>query len=102
MRLQSSRELIQRLFNLGVINSCNSLLDCKNIGASAFCRRRLSVVLIRLWMVQTLKQSVSLIEQGHIRIGPETVTDPSFLVTRTMEDFITWTDESKIKKHIKT
>ena len=38
--------------------------------------------------------------QGHIRIGPEIVTDPAFLVTRTMEDFVTWVDTSKIKRKV--
>jgi U3 small nucleolar ribonucleoprotein protein IMP3 len=28
------------------------------------------------------------------------VTDPAFLVTRSLEDFVTWTVGSKIKRHI--
>jgi U3 small nucleolar ribonucleoprotein protein IMP3 len=27
-------------------------------------------------------QAVKFIEQGHVRVGPETITDPAFLVTR--------------------
>ncbi len=38
--------------------------------------------------------------QGHVRLGPETVTDPAFLVTRSMEDFVTWVDTSKIKRKV--
>lgn len=38
--------------------------------------------------------------QGHVRIGPEAVTDPAFLVTRNMEDFVTWVDTSKIKRKV--
>jgi hypothetical protein len=38
--------------------------------------------------------------QGHIRVGPDTVTDPAFLVTRNMEDFVTWVDTSKIKRKV--
>ena len=30
----------------------------------------------------------------------ETVTEPAFLVTRTMEDFVTWVDTSKIRRKI--
>ena len=33
-------------------------------------------------------------------MGPETVTDPAFLVTRNMEDFVTWVDSSKIKRKV--
>ena len=33
-------------------------------------------------------------------MGPSVVTDTAFLVTRSMEDFITWVDSSKIRKTI--
>jgi len=45
-------------------------------------------------------QAIKFVEQGHIRVGPEVVTDPAFLVTRNMEDFVTWIDSSKIKRNI--
>lgn len=51
-------------------------------------------------MAQNLKTAITFIEQGHIRVGPEIVTDPAFLVTRSMEDFVTWVDSSKIKQHV--
>lgn len=38
--------------------------------------------------------------QGHVRVGPQVVTDPAFLVTRSMEDFVTWVDSSKIKRTV--
>ena len=37
-----------------------------------------------------------------IRIGPNIVTDPAMLITRTMEDHITWSDGSKIKAKVLT
>lgn len=51
-------------------------------------------------MAECIKGAVKLIEQGHVRIGPELVKDPAFLVTRTLEDFVTWVDSSKIKQHV--
>lgn len=63
-------------------------------------RRRLSSVLVRLKFAEHLKEAVTYIEQGHIRIGPETVSDPAFLVTRNMEDFVTWVDTSKIRRKV--
>ncbi|CAN6447716.1 unnamed protein product [Victoria cruziana] len=62
--------------------------------------RRLATVLVRLKFAEHLKEAVTYTEQGHIRVGPEIVTDPAFLVTRNMEDFVTWVDSSKIKKKI--
>ena len=35
-----------------------------------------------------------------VRVGPTTMTDPAFLVSRTMEDYVTWVDTSKIKRHV--
>lgn len=74
------------------------------------CRRRLPVVMVRLKMSENLQEAVTFIEQvmrlralsvlyvcplglgpdrknwmlckGHVRVGPEVVTDPAFLVTR--------------------
>jgi U3 small nucleolar ribonucleoprotein protein IMP3 len=51
-------------------------------------------------MSETVKEAVTFVEQGHVRVGPETITDPAFLVTRNMEDFVTWVDTSKIKRKI--
>jgi U3 small nucleolar ribonucleoprotein protein IMP3 len=63
-------------------------------------------------------QAVKFIEQGHVRVGPDTITDPAFLVSRyarspflhcpplkehsqrRMEDFVTWVDTSKLKRTI--
>lgn len=56
--------------------------------------------MLKLRMAQNLKNAVTFIEQGHIRVGPEIITDPAFLVTRNMEDFVTWVDSSKIKQHV--
>ena len=56
--------------------------------------------MVRLKLAEYLKEAVTFIEQGHIRVGPETVTDPAFLVTRNMEDFVTWVDSSKIKRKL--
>lgn len=55
---------------------------------------------MQLKFAEQLKEAVTYIEQGHIRVGPETVSDAAFLVTRNMEDFITWVDSSKIKRKV--
>ncbi|EMP34006.1 U3 small nucleolar ribonucleoprotein IMP3 [Chelonia mydas] len=51
-------------------------------------------------MAQKLRDAITFIEQGHVRVGPEVVTDPACLVSRAMEDFITWTDSSRIRQHV--
>lgn len=51
-------------------------------------------------MIRLTLQAVRTIEQGHIRVGPSPVTDPAMLITRHMEDFVTWVDTSARKKTI--
>merc|ERR1711915_725598 len=85
---------------MSLIPTKRSLALCDNVSASSFCRRRLPVVMVRLRLAETLKAAVTFIEQGHIRVGPEVITDPAFLVTRNMEDFVTWSHASAIRKHV--
>jgi U3 small nucleolar ribonucleoprotein protein IMP3 len=33
-------------------------------------------------------------------VGTEVITDTAFLVTRGIEDFVTWVDGSKIKRNL--
>ena len=54
--------------------------------------------LVRAKMAQNLKSAVTMVESGHVRVGPDTVLDPAFLVPRNMEDFVTWVDTSKIRQ----
>jgi U3 small nucleolar ribonucleoprotein protein IMP3 len=85
---------------MGVITTKKSLVQLERLSTSSFCRRRLSVIMVRLRMAETLREAVTFVEQGHVRVGPNTVTDPAFLVTRSMEDFVTWVDTSKIKRKV--
>lgn len=51
-------------------------------------------------MSENIKNATDLIEQGHVRVGAEMIKDPAFLVSRTLEDFVTWVDGSAIRKHV--
>jgi U3 small nucleolar ribonucleoprotein protein IMP3 len=98
-RDKTTDALIDKLYRLGLITT-TKLSTCQKITVSAFCRRRLAVVLFRLKMAETLKLAITFIQQGHVRVGPHVVTDPAFLVSKTMEDYITWVDQSKIKRKV--
>ena len=58
------------------------------------------MIMVKQKFAEHKKEAVTYIEQGHIRVGTDTVTDPAFLVTRNMEDFVTWEGSSKIKKKV--
>lgn len=67
---------------MGLIPTKWDLSQLQKITASSFCRRRLPVVMVRSKMSENIKMATQLIEQGHVRVGPEVIKDPAFLVTR--------------------
>lgn len=100
VRVERTEDLMTKLYDMGLINIKSGLDECDKINVSTICRRRLPVVMLRRKFAENLTEAVSLIEQGHVRIGPKTIKDPALLVTRNMEDFITWVDTSKIKRKV--
>ncbi|EPS37923.1 hypothetical protein H072_8405 [Dactylellina haptotyla CBS 200.50] len=100
-RRENEEKLLEKLFNMGVLNGKSKMSDIENkVTVAAFCRRRLPIIMTRLRMAENVPAAVKFIEQGHVRVGPEVVTDSAFLVTRNLEDFVTWVDSSKIKRSI--
>uniref|UniRef100_A0A8D8R5U7 U3 small nucleolar ribonucleoprotein protein IMP3 n=1 Tax=Cacopsylla melanoneura TaxID=428564 RepID=A0A8D8R5U7_9HEMI len=99
-RVEASAKLLEKLYSMGVIRTKWDLENCNKVTASSFCKRRLPVVMYRNKMVQQLRLAIQFIEQAHVRVGPELVKDPAFLVTRNLEDFVTWVDASKIKQQV--
>ncbi|XP_011310532.1 U3 small nucleolar ribonucleoprotein protein IMP3 [Fopius arisanus] len=99
-RIENSAALLEKLYMMGLIATKWDLSQCQKVTASSFCRRRLPVVMVRNKMSPSIKMATQFIEQGHVRVGTEVVKDPAFLVTRNLEDFVTWTDSSSIRKHV--
>jgi len=98
-RSKHESALLSKLYDMGLLDTGAKVSDImEKLNVSAFCRRRLPVVMVRLKMSETVSQAVKWVEQGNVRVGPDTITDPGFLVTRNMEDFVTWVDTSGIKR----
>lgn len=101
VRRKHEELLLEKLYAMGILAQKTKMSDVENkMTVAAICRRRLPVVMTRLRMAESAKMATRYIEQGHVRVGPEVVTDPAYLVTRNLEDFVTWVDGSKIKKNI--
>ncbi|XP_023332404.1 U3 small nucleolar ribonucleoprotein protein IMP3 [Eurytemora carolleeae] len=99
-RVEMSAAFLEKLYNIGLIPTKWNLENCDKINASSFCKRRLPVMMVRCKMAQNTRAAVNMVEAGHVRVGPEMVLDPAFLVPRNMEDFVTWVDTSKIRQHV--
>ncbi|KAK0426359.1 hypothetical protein QR680_009667 [Steinernema hermaphroditum] len=80
-RTEKAQQLLGRLYEMGVIQTADTLERCHK-------------------MAQRVEMASDFVEQGHVRVGVELVTDPAYLVSRNAEDTITWTKQSKIRKHI--
>ena len=99
-RIKVTEQLCDRMYNLGLVNRRNSLEACAKVNVSAFCRRRLPVVLTSNKWTENVKEATQFVEQGHFQVGNEVVKDPNTLVSRTMEDHVSWADSSRIKRKI--
>ena len=99
-RVAKTEQLAAKMYEMGVINSRQGLAPCEKVTVSAFARRRLPVLMQRMEMAETVKDAVVYIEQGHVKVGVDTVTDPAFHVTRAMEDHITWVRGSKLGQKV--
>lgn len=101
IRAEITVGLLDRLYDAGIIASKNSLSQLQRVTASCIARRRLPVVMqAKLRMAESVSQAARFVEQGHVRVGPECITNPAFLVSRQLEDWITWTEASKIRRRI--
>ena len=56
--------LLDKLYKMGLIPTKKNLALCDKLTASAFCRRRLPIVMVRLKMAETAKEAVQFVEQG--------------------------------------
>ena len=78
VRIDTTNQLLDKLYRMGLIPTKKSLALVDKLAASALCRRRLPVVMVRLRMSETVKRAVQLVEQGHVRVGPDVVVDPAY------------------------
>ena len=81
-RMEMTEALLEKLYSMGAIPSLKSLALCNKLSVSTLCRRRLAVVMLRLNIAENMREAVPFVEQGHIRVGPDTITDPAFSVTQ--------------------
>ena len=93
--------LLEKLYDMGLLESKLQLSEIENnLTVSAFCRRRISVIMADIKMAQSIEVAVKFVEQGHVRIGPSVIRNPGYLVPRSMEPYLTWVDSSTIKRKI--
>lgn len=102
IRIQITQQIMDKLYNMGLISEKLGLSEVDKVGVEAFCKRRLPTILRDLKMSPNCEMAADLVHHGHVRIGTTQIRDPAFLVPRGQEDFVTWMPGSKIRQHVDT
>ena len=81
-------DLIRSLHNKGLIASDASLDDILSLGTEDILNRRLQAQVYYKGLASTMKQARQLVTHGHICVGDQKVTIPSYPVSRDEEELI--------------
>lgn len=89
--------LLGKLHKMGLLGKNADLDDVLSLSLENLLERRLQTVILKKNMANTTKQARQLITHGHITIEGRRIVYPSFIVTRDLEDQISFYKESPIK-----
>ncbi len=98
-RLYMTMKILRKLHGLGFISTIDGLSQVEHLTVSAVAKRRLACVMVHHKMAERISHAHELIMHGHVRVGPDTISDPAYLVSREMEDYVTWVN-GKMKTHV--
>jgi len=95
-RKKMEGELLARLKKLGVLEETAALDDVLDLTIEDVLERRFQTIVFRKGLTKTVHQARQLITHGHIAIGNQRVTAPSYLVTREEEKQVAYTSRSPL------
>ncbi|MEM2690623.1 MAG: 30S ribosomal protein S4, partial [Candidatus Bathyarchaeia archaeon] len=95
-RRKMEEELLSRLKKLGIIHETAVLDDVLDLTVEDILERRLQTIVFRKGLAKTIHQARQLITHGHIAIGNQRVTVPSYLVTREEEELVNYAPDSPL------
>jgi len=101
LRRMRERELIRKLFRMGLLESEEATLDeVLGLSVSNILERRLQTIVYRKGLAKTIHQARQLIAHGHIAIAGRRVRSPSYLVSRDEEGLISYTPTSPLVRRM--
>ena len=95
-RKKMENELVTRLKKLGVLQETAVLDNVLDLTIEDLLERRLQTIVFRKGMGKTIQQSRQLITHGHISLGNQKVTIPSYVVTTEEERQIAYAPRSPL------
>ena len=97
-REAAMRALLNRLYEMGLVERDATLDDILGLTAAHILERRLQTIVYKKGLAKTIHQARQLIVHGHIAIGGRRVTSPGYLVRRDEEDLIDYAPGSPFKE----
>jgi len=95
-RDKDEKMLLTRLKKLGIVHETAVLDDVLDSAIEDILERRLQTIIFRKGLARSVYQARQLITHGHISIGPQRITVPSYLVPRDEENLIAYTPSSRV------
>jgi small subunit ribosomal protein S4 len=95
-RGKMERELLSKLKKLGILHETAVLDDVLDLTIEDILERRLQTLVFRKGLAKTIHQARQLITHGHIVIGKQKVTVPSYLVSKDEEGQIAYAPKSVV------
>lgn len=88
------RSFIERLVRMGLLQPGATLDDVLGLTVSNLLERRLQTVVYRKGLAKTIHQARQLVVHGHVAIGGQVVSRPSYLVSRDEEALVSYAPQS--------
>lgn len=88
--------LLERLFRMGLIDENATLENILTLKLEDVMERRLQTMVMKRGLARSMSQARQFITHGHIRVGGNVVTSPSYLVKRGEDEAISFRQASRL------
>jgi small subunit ribosomal protein S4 len=95
-RRKMENELLTRLKKLGILNETAVLDNVLDLTIEDLLERRLQTIVFRKGLSKTIHQARQLITHGHVAIGNQRMTIPTYIVTKQEESQIAYAPRSRL------
>ncbi len=95
---KEERQLLDRLIRYGLLTKDSKLEDVLGLKAKDFFERRLQTLVYKKGLARSVKQARQFIVHGHIMVGENKVTAPSYMVSLEEESMIMFNPRSTLAK----
>jgi small subunit ribosomal protein S4 len=99
-RTKMENELLTRLKKLGILAETSVLDNVLDLSIEDILERRLQTIVFRKGLARTVFQARQLITHGHVNIGNRRVTVPSYIVSKTDEEQVTYSPKSALTNEV--